>query len=158
MVLRTAVARWPFIALMVLAISTSCGDMTPGAPPRDHGAGKAAPEASTTQAEGSTGQAAMTPELRAAYIAAVQSSAGEAFRAEREASGAARFVHLSQGFEATLDGKEVRIAPQEAGSWELSLATTGVDCDGSAELRLPAGAVEIAGNRVEIARGSMREW
>jgi hypothetical protein len=154
-------ARWlPLGALIGLAISASCLDTTPGEPTRTQEAREAAPEGATPQNDLARSQAAMTPELRAAYIAAVQSGAGEAYRAEREASGAARFVHLAQGFEATLDGQEVRLASQEAGSWELSLATTGVGCDGGAELGLPAGEVEIAGNHVEIVRvrEGVREW
>jgi MYXO-CTERM domain-containing protein len=154
MVLRAFAARWSVVALMGLSISFACVEVVPGEP-REPSKRDGARE---TARVSSRDEAGMTPELRAAYIEAVQSGAGEIYRAVREASGAARFVHRSQGFEASINGAEVRIAPQEAGRFELSLATTGVGCEGGSELGVPAGAAEIAGNRVEIARGRMREW
>ena len=151
MLVHTFAARGLFVALMGLLLSVSCRDTTPAAP-RDGEAAR------VTAPVSSAGKAGMTPELRAATIAAVQSGAGETYRAEREASGVARFVHRSQGFEATIDGAEVRLAPEKAGSWGISLSTSSVGCEGGSEIGLPAGAMEMSGNRVEIARGSVREW
>ena len=130
MSMSTFAARWPVVALMALAISVSCVDSTPGEPPRDdEGATETVPESST-------GQAGMTPELRAAYIAAVQSDAGETYRAERDVSGAARFVHLAQGFEATIDGAEVRLAA-EAGTGSSRSRRRGSVARGSRGLVCP---------------------
>src|SRR5690242_7753691 len=75
-----------------------------------------------------------------------------------DAPGAARSVLGMRGFEATIDGAGVRLSPAGAGSWGLSLSTAGIGCEGSLEAALPAGAVETSGDRVEIARGSVREW
>ncbi|HRI71129.1 MAG TPA: hypothetical protein PK156_43150, partial [Polyangium sp.] len=84
--MSTRVRRWWVIALIGMATSMSCGDTAPNDFPT-------ATDATETAHEASTGNAPMTPELRSTYIAAVQNDAGATYHAEREVSGAARFVH-----------------------------------------------------------------
>jgi hypothetical protein len=96
--------------------------------------------------------------LRAAYIVAVQSGAGEEYHAERGASGEAVLVHPPQRFAATLDGARVLVTQDEEDGWELTLATTAVGCEARPGALLPAGVVEASKNRVHMSRGDVEEW
>src|SRR5262245_39983103 len=97
MLMHIHVARWRLVALAMLMGLMACLDSTPG----ELATGG---EAQQLPSAASTAGVTMPSELRAAAIAALQANAGESYRAERQPSGAARFIHLSQRFEATIDG------------------------------------------------------
>jgi hypothetical protein len=87
--------------------------------------------------------------LRAAYIAAVQTGASDAYRVTRSGAGL-RANNPAQAFvtEFAPDGQHV--APRD-GHWNLSLSPTGYGCAG--ELVAPGSAEpEGTGNRVEYRR------
>ena len=138
-------------ALMAMGGAVSCGVATP-----DEQTETDAP-VEPAQAP-SAGEAGKVTGLRAAYIAAVQSGAGEEYHAERGASGEAVLVHPPQRFAATLDGARVRVTQDEEEGWELTLATTAVGCETRPGALLPAGIVEASKNRVHMSRGDVEEW
>ena len=152
MLWRVVTVWYWLAALMSLMISLSCVGSPPSEP--SYGAEKGHPKASASSVQ----EPSISPELRAAFVAAAQSGAGESYYAEHYANGAARFVHLSQGFEATIDGTEVRVALLAERRWELLLSTAWVGCEGDSRPALAASSVETSGNRVELARGDVREW
>ncbi|MFO0755338.1 MAG: hypothetical protein U0359_02530 [Byssovorax sp.] len=89
---------------------------------------------------------------------AAQPGGDDPYRAELGGAGEARFQHAAQGFEATIDGAGLRLAPSSHGRWALSLSPGALGCEGRDALRPDRGTVEIAGDRVTIARGDLREW
>ncbi|WP_437761389.1 FG-GAP repeat protein [Sorangium sp. So ce281] len=99
----------------------------------------------------------MPPELRAAYIAAVQAGASEAYRAEQEGA-ALRAQNPAQRFGAELTTSGVTIAPSEGqGDWRWSVATVGYGCDGALD-PVQAAAPTTAEGRIEYRRGDLVEW
>ncbi|WP_437620250.1 FG-GAP repeat protein [Sorangium sp. So ce1151] len=102
-------------------------------------------------------RATMPPELRAAYIAAVQAGASEAYSAEQ--GGAAVRVHNpAQRFGAELTTSGVTLAPSEGqGDWRWSVATVGYGCDSALD-PVQAAAPTIAEGRIEYRRGDLVEW
>jgi hypothetical protein len=145
--------HWPIF--MVLGLVTSCTDpaASPLAPEQ-----RAQPITGRSSAVPTTSTTAMDPALRAAEIATIQADADAIYSAERDASGAARFVHSAQRFEATIDTSSVRVRSMESNGWDLSLRTTGIGCEGNVEKNFTKNAGKISGNRVEISKGNVREW
>ncbi|WP_438035052.1 FG-GAP repeat protein [Sorangium sp. So ce204] len=102
-------------------------------------------------------RAMMPPELRAAYIAAVQAGASEAYRAEQEGA-AVRAQNPAQRFGAELTASGVTLAPSDGqGDWRWSVATVGYGCDGALD-PVQAVAPTTAGGRIEYRRGDLVEW
>ncbi|WP_437984572.1 FG-GAP repeat protein [Sorangium sp. So ce117] len=105
----------------------------------------------------SSQRAMMPPGLRAAYIAAVQAGASEAYRAEQEGA-AVRVQNPAQRFGAELTASGVTIAPSEGqGDWRWSVATVGYGCDRALD-PVQAAAPTTAEGRVEYRRGDLVEW
>ncbi|WP_437689182.1 FG-GAP repeat protein [Sorangium sp. So ce176] len=139
------------LTCIVVVGSASCvvdaevGDASPGAEVVE----AAAPRPSE--------RAMMPPGLRAAYIAAVQAGASEAYRAQQ--GGAAVSVqNPAQRFGAELTASGVTIAPSKGrGDWRWSVATVGYGCDGALD-PVQVAAPAIADGRIEYRRGDLVEW
>ncbi|MBI4704087.1 MAG: hypothetical protein HY744_23510, partial [Deltaproteobacteria bacterium] len=108
---------------------------------------------------GGAGSELVPPEVRAAYIAAVQSGAGaeHAFRLGVDGAVAAG-SNAAQGFEIEVGGEGLRLAAQ--GRWTLGLRWTGVGREGTIEpVPEPAAGIEVDGSRATVRRGEgLEEW
>lgn len=123
------------------------------APSKENG-----PEQDAWASMGPANVEALTPDLRAAFVAAQQADADESYDAMRDPAGVATFVHLSQQFEAKLEGTAVRLSPLAERAWELSLHTVGVGCADAPGSGLEPAVLDTQGNRAEMRRGNVREW
>lgn len=144
--------RWALLTTSAMLALVSCSDSRFN----EHASGREelAPSSQVaTPGEKST----LTPELRAATIAATQRDAGEIYHAALEPTGSARFVHLAQGFEATIDSDEVRVAALSGSSWEMTMSMAGVGCEGQEKPTLATG-LDVVTNRVEVTRDNVNEW
>jgi FG-GAP repeat len=150
--MQLTAARWPLLILALSLPAISCGDSTLD---EAHANREIRAQSSSSTKAGS---AAMPAELRAAFIAARQAEGGASYNAELEATGAARFVHVGQGLGTTIENNELRLAPLPEGSWDLSLRTVSIGCEQTKTSELDVGTLQIAGNRVELDRGGVREW
>lgn len=143
---RTAnIARGMAVAIM--ATGTACGT--------NSGFETLAQSAETpAQPPGKT-SLAMPKQLRAAYIASVQSGASEAYSA-RIVDGITRLENPAQRFVTTVDSQGLVVIPHGE-AWRLSMRTTAVGC---ADAMVPMTQTEsqVAANRAKFSRVGLEEW
>ncbi|MCC6904083.1 MAG: hypothetical protein IT377_34265 [Polyangiaceae bacterium] len=107
------------LAALVVLLGTACGADSPlGAPPRATG-----PDASASSRPASEG--AMTPALRAAYIAAVQASASADHHFAATGSGRVRASSAAQRLAAQVGADGVKVSAERGPALGLRLAGFG---------------------------------
>jgi hypothetical protein len=97
------------------------------------------------------------PQLRAKMIATTQAGADDRYHAEQRSLKEAWLNHGAQAFEATFDGKEMRLASTNVEPWNLTISLSDVGC-ADAVRAVRDGSVEITNNRVDLVREDVREW
>ncbi|XXY14563.1 hypothetical protein WME88_40615 [Sorangium sp. So ce216] len=112
-------------------------------------------EAKAAPAAGSS--SAMTPEdLRAAYIAAVQGAAPEAYAAMIVRPGHLLVENEAQRFATTLDRSGAWVASDEA-PWSFSMRAAGLGCEGTVSV-VSEVEPEAEGNRVVYRHQGLLAW
>jgi FG-GAP repeat len=110
---------------------------------------------------GSTGaKSEMSPALRAAYIAAVQSEALPEYGFELHGPDRAVARCPTQGIRAQLGSAGLVLDPSDrAGSWSLGLEATAIGRGEALEALSKPSKLELAGNRASVKRGEdIEEW
>jgi trimeric autotransporter adhesin len=100
--------------------------------------------------------------LRAAYIAAVQERASDAYRVARPERGSPSAPNPAQGFSSELTEQGVRLSTDEEG-WSADLSLSRYGCDGD-QREIAKGAPEVENNRALYRRSradgspALDEW
>jgi hypothetical protein len=105
---------------------------------------------------------AMTPELRAAYIQAVQADASEEHRITRTEAGKLKATSPAQRLTATFATDGVTLDPTESDASHGSMALRGYGCEGDLEAgkltKVSRAEPTFEGNRVEYRHAELVEW
>ncbi|WP_438039111.1 MYXO-CTERM sorting domain-containing protein [Sorangium sp. So ce128] len=135
-------------------VAASCAtDGLPGSPPE--ASERAGLEAKEAPAAGLS--SATTPEdLRAAYIAAVQGAASEAYAAMVLQPGRLLVENEAQRFATTLDRSGAWVASDDA-PWSLSMRAAGLGCEGAVSA-VSEAEPEAEGNRVLYRHEGLLAW